>query len=64
MTISAAKATAMERGALHAVGWPGRARQSRTAIARAVERLGGTVLTECAVRTVERASGKVSGGRH
>ena len=31
------------------------------AIARAVERLGGTVLGECAVRTVERASGKVSG---
>ncbi|MEC8164810.1 MAG: FAD-dependent oxidoreductase, partial [Pseudomonadota bacterium] len=31
------------------------------AIARAVERLGGAVLTECAVRTVERASGKVSG---
>ena len=31
------------------------------AIARAVERLGGTVLTECAVRTVERSAGKVTG---
>jgi len=41
----------------------GRAEPSKAvpAIARAVERLGGTVLTECAVRTVERASGKVSG---
>ncbi len=31
------------------------------AIARAVERLGGTVLTECAVRTIERKAGRVSG---
>lgn len=31
------------------------------AVARAVERLGGTVLTNCAVRTVERAAGRVTG---
>ncbi len=31
------------------------------AIARAVERMGGTVLTDCAVRTVESANGKVTG---
>ena len=31
------------------------------AIARAVERLGGMVLTECAVRTVERKAGRVGG---
>ena len=31
------------------------------AIARAVERLGGTVLTDCAVRTVERKAGRVGG---
>ena len=30
------------------------------AMAKAFERLGGTVLTECAVRTVERAAGKVT----
>ena len=31
------------------------------AVARAVERMGGAVLTECAVRTVEQAAGKVTG---
>ncbi len=31
------------------------------AVAKAFERLGGTVLTECAVRTVESAAGSVSG---
>ncbi|MDP6391039.1 MAG: FAD-binding oxidoreductase [Alphaproteobacteria bacterium] len=31
------------------------------AVARALQRMGGTVLTECAVRTVERAAGKVIG---
>ncbi len=31
------------------------------AVAKAVERMGGTVLTECAVRTVESANGKVTG---
>ena len=32
------------------------------AVARAVERMGGAVLTECAVRTVEQAAGKDPGG--
>ncbi|MEC7301749.1 MAG: FAD-binding oxidoreductase [Pseudomonadota bacterium] len=50
------------RGALYTPS-DGRAEPGKAvpAIARAVERLGGAVLTECAVRTVERASGKVSG---
>lgn len=41
----------------------GRAEPAKAApaVAKAVERLGGTVLTECAVRTVESAAGKVSG---
>jgi glycine/D-amino acid oxidase-like deaminating enzyme len=41
----------------------GRAEPAKAApaIAKAFERLGGTVLTECAVRTVETAAGKVSG---
>ena len=61
MTISAAKA-GNGKGALYTSS-DGRAEPGKAvpAIARAVERLGGAVLTECAVRTVERASGKVSG---
>lgn len=41
----------------------GRAEPAKAApaVAKAFERLGGTVLTECAVRTVESAAGKVSG---
>lgn len=41
----------------------GRAEPARAApaVAKAFERLGGTVLTECAVRTVESAAGRVSG---
>jgi len=50
------------KGALYTPS-DGRAEPAKAvpAIARAVERLGGTVLTECAVRTVERAAGKVTG---
>jgi len=41
----------------------GRAEPAKAApaVAKAFERLGGTVLTECAVRTVESAAGKVTG---
>ncbi len=41
----------------------GRAEPAKAApaVAKAVERLGGTVLTGCAVRTVESAAGKVTG---
>lgn len=50
------------KGALYTPS-DGRAEPAKAvpAIARAVERLGGTVITECAVRTVERAAGKVTG---
>ena len=50
------------KGALYTPS-DGRAEPAKTvpAIARAVERLGGIVLTQCAVRTVERAAGKVAG---
>ncbi len=41
----------------------GRAEPSRAApgIARAVQALGGSVVTDCAVRTIERSGGRVSG---
>ncbi len=41
----------------------GRAEPAKAApaVAKAFERLGGTVLTDCAVRTVESAAGKVTG---
>ena len=41
----------------------GRAEPAKAApaVAKAFEKLGGTVLTECAVRTVESVTGKVSG---
>ena len=35
--------------------------EAAPAVAKAFERLGGTVLTDCAVRTVESAAGKVTG---
>ena len=50
------------KGALYTPS-DGRAEPAKAvpAIARAVERLGGKVLTECAVRTVERKAGRVGG---
>ena len=50
------------KGALYTPS-DGRAEPEKAAlaIAKAVERLGGVVLTECAVRTVEQAAGRVTG---